>query len=162
SHLTRRHEAARAARLSWTAPQWGPSPFPHTPTREGLRRPCGERSWPHTILELGQAPRVCVCSGYGHVSSATVWAEGSAARCAVTAASAWRPSLLLSGSAAHYRRHPPSRGDPEDAPPSETHGRPAADRPGSCSPSNVRLSCLRLRRRTWSRWRRARSGGVSQ
>ena len=41
----------------------------------------------NTFLELGQAPGARVCFGYGHVSSATVWAEGSAqTRCADTVA----------------------------------------------------------------------------
>jgi hypothetical protein len=94
----------------------------------------GGADW-HTFLELGQAPRTCGCSGYGHVSAATVWAEG-----------ALRPSLVASGSAAHDRRHHPGRGDPQDAPPSEARGRLAAACPCPGSPSNVRLGCLSLRR----------------
>jgi transposase len=93
----------------------------------------GGADW-HTFLELGQAPRACVCSGYGHVS------------------------LLPSGSAAHYRRHHPGRGDPQDSPPSEARGRPAADCPGSCSPSSVRWGRLNPRHRAWPRGGRARSG----
>src|SRR5215475_5908284 len=55
----------------------------------------------------------------------------------------------------------PGRGDLEDSPPSEARGRPTADYPGPCPPRNVRLGCLSLRQRTWSRWRHARSDGVA-
>ncbi len=47
---TRGSPAARA--LPWTAPQWGPSLFPHTPTREGLRRPGVVRGRaPHSLQQ---------------------------------------------------------------------------------------------------------------
>jgi len=48
----------RTARLPWTAPQWGPSTFPPTPTREGLRRqgvwgqsPHDPQQWPGSPAE---------------------------------------------------------------------------------------------------------------
>ena len=63
--------------------------------------------------------------------------------------------------AADARRYHPGRSDPEDSPPSEARGRPAADCPCPCSPSNVRLGCLSLRRCAQACWRRARRGGVS-
>src|SRR5207249_11478608 len=86
-----------------------------------------------TSLELGAAPEAGVCPGSGHLSSATVWAEG-----------ALRPSVLPSGAAADSRRYHPGRGDPEDSPPSEARGRPAADCPCPRSPSKIRLGCLSL------------------
>lgn len=46
---------------------------------------------------------------------------------------ALRPSVLPSGGATDSRRHHPGRGDPQDAPSSEAHGRPATDCPGSCA-----------------------------
>jgi len=51
---TRGSPAARA--LPWTAPQWGPSLFPHTPTREGLRRPGLLGSEPLTLFSNGWQP----------------------------------------------------------------------------------------------------------
>ena len=54
-----------------------------------------------------------------------------------------------------------ARGDPQDAPPAEARGRPAAACPCPCAPRNVRWGCRSLRRRAGLRWRRARSDGVA-
>jgi hypothetical protein len=85
---------------------------PHSPLRGAITLPPRQRGGGRgddrvASLELGAAPEAGVCPGSGHLSSATVWAEGSAARCAVTEAPALRPSVVPSGSAADYRRHHP-------------------------------------------------------
>ena len=46
----------RAARLSWTAPQWRPFTSPPTPTREGLRRPGLLGAEPLTLFSNGWQP----------------------------------------------------------------------------------------------------------
>ena len=46
----------RAARLPWTAPQWGPYTFPPTPTREGLRRPGVWGQRPHDPQQWAGSP----------------------------------------------------------------------------------------------------------
>ena len=43
----------RAARLSWTAPQWRPHTSPPPPTREGLRRPGVQRAEPFALMLTG-------------------------------------------------------------------------------------------------------------
>ena len=90
-------------------------------------------------LELGAAAQAGVFSGYGYLP------------------------VLPSGDAADDRRHHPGRGDPQDAPPSEARGRPAAACPGSCAPSHARLGRLRGvagRRRGAGRAGRAVAAGV--
>src|SRR5712691_5761610 len=46
----------RAARLSWTAPQWRPYTSPPTPTREGLRRPGVWGQSPHDPQQWAGSP----------------------------------------------------------------------------------------------------------
>src|SRR5262249_21840386 len=89
------------------------------------------------FLALGQAPGARVCAGYGDLSSATVWAEGSAARCAVTDAPALRPSLVPLRLAPYYCGYYPGVGHHAHPAALQAGLRPTSDCPCPCSPSNV-------------------------
>ena len=89
------------------------------------------------FLELGQAPRARVCAEYGHLS------------------------LLPMRLAPYYCCYYPGVGHHAHPASLQAGLRPTSSCPCPCSPSNVRLGCLSLRRRAWSRRRCARSGGVS-
>jgi hypothetical protein len=96
----------------------------------------GGADW-YPFLELGQAPRARVCAGYGHLS------------------------LLPMRLAPYYCCYYPGVGHHAHPASLQAGLRPTSSCPCPCSPSNVRLGCLSLRRRAWSRRRCARSGGVS-
>ena len=110
----------------------------------GCGRGGGEDGNP--VLALGQAPGARVSSGYGHVSSATVWAEG-------------RPSLVPPWLTPDHCRHHPGVGDHAHLASSQAGVRPTSDCPCPLSPRNLRVR-LSPRPVAWSRRRRARSGGV--
>src|SRR5262249_25053018 len=94
-------------------------------------------------------------------SSATVWAEGSAARRAVTDAPALRPSLVPTWFTPHHCRYYSGGRDHPHLMALQPCLRPTSHCTCPFSPRNVRLGRLSPRRRVWAQEQHTPSGGVS-